>query len=516
MPNNVRILWIDDEVDLLNVHIIFLERKGYSVQTATNAQDAFDILKQDQFDIIFLDENMPGISGLNALPRLKEHAPHTPIIMVTKSEDEAVMDEAIGSQVADYLIKPVKPQQILLAIKKNVFQKDLVTEKTGTKFREEFNKLSTEINLAAHWTDWINIYKKLTHWSLLLDEIQDNVLISIHDSLKQEANRLFSKYVKKNYQDWIQGDNPPMIHNILQERLLPLLQQKQAPIFLIVIDNLRYDHWRELRSIIHNKVKKIDEQLIFSILPTATQYARNALFAGLLPASIKRYYPDLWRDDTDEGNKNEFEQELFAQLLERNNIDIKFSFNKVFNDTQGQKIVDNIKNLVTYPLNIVVYNFIDMLSHAKTNINMVKELAKNENSYRSVIKSWFTHSSIYQLISRLAEYDATIIITTDHGAVKVKNPVKVIGDRETTTNIRYKQGKNLNYPEKKVYAVQKPEKIGLPKSNIVNTYIFALENDFFVYPNNYHHFVNYYKDSFQHGGVSLEEMLIPFVQIKTR
>ncbi len=515
MAENVKILWVDDEVDLLNVHIIFLERKGYLVKTATNAQDAFDILKQEKFDIIFLDENMPGITGLNALPQLKEYAPHTPVIMVTKSEDEAVMDEAIGSQVADYLIKPVKPQQILLTIKKNVFQKDLITEKTGTKFREEFNKLSNEINSASDWQDWTEIYRKLTHWTLLLDEVQDEVLLSILESLKQEANRLFARQVKNNYEQWIKSASIPNVSNIIQERVLPVLQQNNGPVFLIVIDNLRYDHWRELRSLIHNKVSKIDEQLISSILPTATQYARNALFAGLMPLDIKRYFPNIWRDDTDEGNKNEYEAELFQKLLKRNNIETKFNFYKVFNDTQGQKIVSNLKNLLNSRLNIIVYNFIDMLSHAKTNMQMVKELAKDESSYRAVVKSWFRHSSIYQLFEQLTQYKATIFITTDHGAVRVKNPVKVIGDRETTTNIRYKQGKNLNYPDKKVYAIVKPEKIGLPKSNIVNTYIFALENDFFVYPNNYHQFVNYYKDSFQHGGVSMEEMLIPFVKIQT-
>ncbi len=516
MSAEIKILWIDDEVDLLNMHILFLEQKGYKVSTTTNAQDAFDILENEKYDIIFLDENMPGISGLNALPRIKQLAPHTPVIMITKSEDEPVMDEAIGNQVADYLIKPVKPQQILLTIKKNVFQKDLVSNQIGTKFRQQFNRLSTEINMAQHWQEWIEIYRQLTHWTLLLDEINDNVLTDILVSLRTEANKLFSRYIKNNYQDWLSGEHPRMIHEILQQELIPLLEKDDRPVFLIVIDNLRYDHWRELRSVIYKEAGEIDEQLIYSILPTATQYARNALFAGLLPNDIKKYYPQYWLDDTDEGYKNEYEPQLLEKLLQRHNIDIKFSYNKIFNDNQGSKIVSNLKNLLNNRLNVIVYNFIDMLSHAKTNVQMIKELAKDEKSYRSIVKSWFQHSTIKELFERLSDKDVAIILTTDHGAVKVKNPVKVIGDRETTTNIRYKQGKNLNYPEKKVYAANRPEQIGLPKSNIVSTYIFAMENDFFVYPNNYHQFVNYYRDSFQHGGISLEEMIIPFIKINTK
>jgi len=515
MSNGVKILWIDDEVDLLNIHIIFLEQKGHKVVPVTNVHDALDILREEKFDIIFLDENMPGISGLAALPSLKELAPDTPIVMITKADDEEVMDEAIGNQVADYLIKPVKPQQILLSIKKNVFQSDLVSEKLGNKFREQFNLLTAEVNAASHWNHWIDIYKRLVHWELLLEEASDKVLDDIFASIKQEANRLFSRYVKENYFSWIQGEHPIMIHEVLRDRLFPYLDD-DLPVFLIVIDNLRFDHWREIRTIIRNFIEIDYESLIFSILPTATQYARNALFAGLLPVDIKKYYPNYWRDDTDQGNKNEFEPQLLEKQLERYSYNVRFTFNKIFHDQHGFKLLSNLKTMLNTPLNVLVFNFVDMVSHAKTSMQMIKELAKDERAYRSLTRSWFEHSSILELFRQLSDKKARIILTTDHGAIRVINPVKVIGDRETTTNIRYKQGKNLNYPYKRVFEVLKPEQAGLPRSNIVSTYIFAMENDFFVYPNNYHHFVNYYKDSFQHGGISLEELLIPFIEMKTK
>ncbi len=515
MSKGVKILWVDDEVDLLNIHIMFLEQKGHTVVPVTNAHDALDILEQDKFDIIFLDENMPGLSGLQALPYFKELAPDTPIVMITKNEEEEVMDEAIGSQVADYLIKPVKPQQILLSIKKNVYQRDLVTNRLGVRFREEFMAVSQEINSAYHWNHWIEIYKKLVHWELLLEEVSDNVLEEILYSQKKEANKLFAKFVKDNYFNWIADEHPLMIHEVLRDRVFPYFDDN-VPIFLIVIDNLRFDQWREIRVLLRDLVDIEYESLIFSLLPTATQYARNALFAGLLPIDIKRYYPEYWRDDTDPGNKNDFEAQLLEKQLLRYSYNIKFSYKKVFNDQHGAKILQNLNSLLKNDLNVIVYNFVDMMSHAKTNVQMIKELAKDEKSYRDITRSWFEHSSIIELFRQLSQHKVRIILTTDHGSIRVTNPVKVIGDRQTSTNIRYKQGKDLNYPAKKVFEVLYPEKAGLPRSNIVSTYIFALGDDFFVYPNDYHHYVNYYKDTFQHGGISLEELLIPFIEMKTR
>ncbi len=516
MSRKIRILWIDDEADLLNLHIIFLQRKGHEVYTATNAYDAFDLLREKKFDIIFLDHNMPGMSGIESLPRLRELAPETPIIMITKSEDEPLMDEAIGLKVDDYLIKPVKPQQILLVIKKNVYQRDLVTNQISIRFREQFNQISEKISHAWHWNNWIDIYKDLTLWDIVLEEINDSMIWEIFDLLKVEANRQFSRFVRKNYFDWINGeDRPLMIYEVLKDRVFPYLKEKK-PVFLLVIDNLRFDHWREFRNIFGDYFDIEYESLIFSILPTATQYARNALFAGLLPLQIKKYYPQYWVDEDEPGKKNENEYELLMKNLERLGMKKKVFYTKIFTDKQNEKILSQVKLLLNNDLNVLVYNFVDMISHAKTNVNMIKELARDEKAYRDLTRSWLENSSIVNLLKELSEHDIRLFVTTDHGCIRVKNPIKVVGDRETTTNIRYKQGKELKFPKNKVFYVANPEVIGIPKTNIVNSYIFALEDYYFVYPKNYHQFVNLYKDTFQHGGISMEEMMIPFVELKSK
>ncbi len=516
--NKIKILWIDDEIDLLKVQILFLEAKGYQVATANNGEDALELLHEQKFNIIFLDEHMPGLTGLEVLPKIKVITPTTPVVMVTKSEAEDIMDEAIGSKISDYLIKPVNPNQILLSIKKNVDEKRLVTETTTSKYQAEFRKLAMQINDCRTFDEWTAVYKKLVYWELELEKTSEQTMDEILTMQKDEANLGFSKFVKSNYKSWMEEDSeskPFMVHEVFKKRIFPLLDNNEN-VFLIVIDNFRFDQWKVLQPLISDYFSLESEEIISTLLPTSTQYARNAMFAGLTPLQISEMFPHLWSDEKEEGGKNEFEKDLIETLLKRYRKDIPFSFNKVFNDSHGKKVISNLKTNLRKQLNVVVFNFVDMLSHARTDMQMIRELAKDDAAYRSLTKTWFEHSSLLEMIRQLRNKDVKIVITTDHGTIKVHNPIKVVGEKDTTTNLRYKQGKSLNYKRNEVFAVSKPEEIGLPKSNMSSTFIFSMNRDFFVYPNNYNHYMKYYRDTFQHGGISMEEMLIPLLIFKPK
>ncbi len=510
----INILWADDEIDLLKVHLLFLEEKGYNVTTANNGDDALSLVHENNFDIIFLDENMPGLSGLETLDLIKGIYPTIPVIMITKSDEEDIMDRAIGAKISDYLIKPVNPNQILLAIKKNVDTKRLITEKTTADYREEFSRLGMQINEASCFKDWAEVYKKLVYWELELDESEDNTMDEILRLQKDEANNSFVKYIKRNYQGWFNEgsrDKPMLPVDIIKNKIVPELSLKK--IVLIIIDNLRYDQWKTLQPLIREYYQLDNEAIYSSILPTATSYARNAFFAGLMPAEIEKMYPDLWVFDEEEGSKNRFEEELLEKQLERLRCQHKFFYEKVMNNKTGEKLVENLSSILDNQLAILVYNFVDMISHARTEMEMIRELANDEKAYRSLTYTWFEHSSLFEMLKKLSSKDVKVVITTDHGTIRVTNPIKVIGDKKITTNLRYKQGKNLNYNPKEICEFSDAKSVHLPMPYISSKYIFATNKDFFAYPNNYNHYVKYYKDTFQHGGISLEEMLIPFIEL---
>jgi len=513
--NTINILWVDDEIDLLKIHILFLEEKGYTVNTANNADDALDMIKEKNFDIIFLDENMPGISGLDALVEIKKIKPNIPVVMVTKNEEEDIMDEAVGSKIDDYLIKPVNPKQIILAVKKNVENRNLITEKTTSKYQNEFNAISQKISRASNFDEWADIYKELVYWELELINVAGTHMNDVLLKQKEEANIEFTKFIKSNYTNWFIPDNdvkPNMPFDFFRKRIIPLTDTNEQ-VFVIVVDNLRFDQWKVLEPVINKYMLTEREEIWYSILPTATQFARNAFFAGLMPLEISKMYPELWVDDSEEESKNNYEEQLLERLFQRYRRKVKFSYEKVLNNKAGEKVNENLSNMFRNQLNVVVYNFVDALSHAKTDTKMIKELADNDAAYRDLILTWFEHSPLLDLIKILSEKRIKTFITTDHGSVNVTNPIKVIGDKETTTNLRYKQGKNLAYNKNHVFEVLNPEKVGLPGMNISSSYIFAYQNDFFAYPNNYNHYVKYYKNTFQHGGISLEEMLIPYITL---
>ena len=509
------ILWVDDEIDLLRPHILFLEAKGYHISTVTNGQDALDYCRENSYDLIFLDENMPGLSGLQTLALIKEITPVTPVIMITKSEEEDIMNQAIGAKIADYLIKPVNPNQILLAIKKNLHRKDIVTEVTQTGYQQNFGKIGMQINDSLTTSDWVELYRRLVYWELELEESESsmNELLSMQ---KAEANSAFTKYVKKNYLSWIQSpdDRPLMSPDLFKHTVFPLLDNKEK-VFLIVIDNLRYDQWKVIEKELSG-LFTVDEELYYSILPTATQYARNAIFSGLMPNKIAEMFPELWVDEDEEEGKNLNEAPLIQTHINRYRRKETFSYTKINDSATGERMLGQLDKLMQNDLNVVVFNFIDILSHARTESKMIRELASNEAAYRSLALSWFRHSPLRELLKILAERKCKVVLTTDHGSIRVNNPIKIVGTRELNTNLRYKLGRHMTYNPKQVFEITKPNQAELPSPNVSTTYVFATGRDFFAYPNNYNHYVSYYTDTFQHGGISLEEMIIPLVILTPR
>lgn len=515
---SITILWTDDEIDLLKPYILFLEEKGYHVITASNGDDAISLASENDIDLVFLDENMPGRSGLQTLDSLKLILPNVPVVMITKSEEEDIMEQAIGSKIADYLIKPVNPKQILLSIKKNTENRRLVAEKTNSAYQSEFMNIGQQIGAARDWRDWMEIHRKLTYWELEISTSQGNDMAEVFRMQKADANNAFSKYIKSHYESWFnpsETNKPLLSPNIIRNVVLPQLDSSKKTV-LIVIDNLRYDQWLTILPMVLEFCKIENDDLYYSILPTATQYARNAIFAGLMPLEIEKLYPQYWVYDEEDEGKNQYEEELLRTQLQRMKKDVKFKFEKVYTQKAGKRLVENITDLNNYDLTVAVYSFVDMLSHARTDMEMIRELASDEAAYRSLTSSWFEHSHLHEFMKECAAHNMKIIVTTDHGTTNVSNPIKVIGDRSTSTNLRYKAGKNLNYNPKEVYEIKRPEKVHLPLGNLSSAYIFATNNDFMVYPNNYNQFVNYYRNTFQHGGISLEEMIIPLVVLAPR
>jgi len=510
-----KILWVDDEIEILKPHILFLEQKGYELYPVSNGNDAIDMIKSDDFDIIFLDENMPGLSGLETLAQIKNLKPGIPVVMITKSEEETIMEEAIGSKISDYLIKPVNPNQILLTLKKNLDDRRLIQEKTSGSYQKEFARMGMEISPNLSVEEWIVLYRKIIFWELELQKANDENMLMILQTQKEEANKVFSKAFIRNYRDWLtDSKTPPVLsHTLMQKSVFPALN-KQEKVLVVVIDNLRYDQWKAIQPAIEEHFRVLKDSMYCSILPTATQYARNALFAGMMPVDIQKRFPQYWvEDDDDENSKNQYESELLGELLKRSGLNIKFNFSKILNLRAGRKYVDTFSNIASNQLNVLVYNFVDMLSHSKTNMEIIKELANDEAAYRSITRSWFDHSPLAEVFELASRNNMKIILTTDHGSIRVKNPVKIYGDRETNANIRFKYGRNLNSDGKNVFELRNPAEFYLPRPNVSTSYMFCQSTDFFVYPNNYNYYVNFFSDTFQHGGISLEENLIPLITL---
>jgi CheY-like chemotaxis protein len=512
----IKILWTDDEVEALKSHILFLEEKGYEIATCSNGNDTIDLVRQNRYDLIFLDENMPGLSGIETLKMIREVRTDIPVVMVTKSDEEDIMEAAIGSEIADYLIKPVKPMQVLLAIKKILDQKRLITEKTTTDYRLEFNRISDMISSASTFSDWTELYKKIVFWESELEKSTDPGMTDILKLQQNEANNSFSKFIVTNYLEWLRPEskNKPLLSpSLFTQKIIPHISQNR-PLFFILIDNMRYDQWKTISAELSGLYRVVEEDLYYSILPTSTQFSRNAIFSGLMPSEIAELKPELWINDDEDEGKNNAEEELFRDYLRRKGLKYKWTYNKINGSADGKRLNEKVRSLLENDINILVFNFVDMLSHARTEISMIRDLATDERAYRSLTRSWFIHSSLFELLKTLVSHPVRVIFSTDHGTIRVQNPIKIIGDRKTSPNLRYKMGRNLDYDPKKVFELINPEKAMLPKTNLSSRYIFAMNQDFLIYQNNYNHFAGYYKDTFQHGGISMQEIMIPVARLE--
>lgn len=514
-----KILWVDDEMDSLKSQIMFLEKKGYDIKSLSNGYDALEFVKENAVDVVLLDESMPGMTGLETLQKIKSERADIPIVLITKNETENLMDEAIGSQISDYLIKPVNPNQVWLSLKKLIDNKRLVAQKTTSAYQQDFRALFMALNDNPDHREWMDIYKKLVYWELEMKKSESPEMQEVFETQKKEANTEFFKFISKNYSDWVTNkaaDSPIMSHNLMKFKVLPHVEPG-VPLFFILIDNLRFDQWKAIQPLFNQRFRIQEEETYYSILPTATQYSRNAIFSGLTPLELEKKFPAEWKNDDEDGGKNLFEEEFFKVQLARERLqNLKYSYTKITNHQDAHKLVDNIHNMLNNDINVIVYNFVDMLSHARTEMEVLKELAADEASYRSLTASWFEHSPLHQALKRIADKKLNLIVSTDHGSIRVNTPQKVIGDKQTTTNLRYKHGRNLNYEPKEVLAFKDPRLAGLPVPNVNSSYIFAKLDGYLCYPNNYNYYANYYKNTFQHGGVSLEEMIVPIIRMTTK
>ena len=519
-----KLLWVDDEIELLRSHIIFLSEKGYDVDTAMNGSDAISAVKEKTYDLIFLDEMMAGMGGLETLGRIKEINSNIPVVMITKSEEESLMNDAIGGRISDYLTKPVNPSQVLLVCKKILEGKKISGQYTAKDYLQDFNQISQALVSNPDFAEWIDLYLKLVNWEIELDAHSE---IGLHQTLndqKKEANKEFSRFVEKNYKHWINSigdvDTPTLTTEITEKYVLNHLKEEGTGVFYFVLDCLRMDQWLVMEKHLRD-LFKIEKDYYYAILPTSTPYARNALFSGLFPSEIEKYYPDLWagKNDDDENSMNKYEKELLQLLLNRKRINLKneLKYIKIIDPDVGRNFEQNILSYKNNHFTAIVVNFLDMIAHGRSDSDILKEIAPDEPAYRSLTNSWFTHSSLLGTFKALAKMDKVkIVITTDHGSIRSLRGAKVLGDREASTNLRFKYGRNLKVDDKHAIYIKNAQDYKLPKRGVTINYIIAKEDYYFVYPTDYHKYLSYYKDTFQHGGISLEEMILPVITMEPK
>jgi DNA-binding response OmpR family regulator len=512
-----RILWIDDEIELLRSNILFLEDKGYSVDKATNGEDAIEMVRKKDFDLIFLDEMMAGMGGLKTLAILKDIQPNVPVVMVTKNETETLMEDAIGAKISDYLLKPVNPNQILLVLKKFLEGRRIKGETLSRDYIQEFNRISAEMMEDLNYKDWIDINQQMTQWEMELDEHPELGLKETLYAQRKECNAEFCRFFERNYLEWIHQKKPgPIFSNqVVESCVIPELENTKS-IFFFVIDCLRLDQWMLMERKLYDYFK-ISKEYYFGMIPSATPYARNAIFSGLFPSEIEKHYPDLWaRGEDDENSKNNYEKEFLEKLLQRKRVKLRneVKYVKILEADFGKGIESKISTYSNNHLNAIVVNFVDILAHSRSDNAVLKEIAPDEAAYRSLTDSWFEHSTLFSMFKILsAQKNIKIIVTTDHGSIRCLRGAKVLGDKETSTNLRYKYGRNVKCDDRQAIFIRNPQDYMLPRRGGIVNYVITKEDFYFVYPTDYHYYLNHYKNTFQHGGISMEELILPVITL---
>ncbi len=515
--NRKKILWVDDEIELLRSHIMYLKEKGYDVVPASNGDDALDLVQRENFDAALLDEMMPGRDGISTLEAMKEIRPDLPAIMITKNEEESLMEQAIGSKIDDYLTKPVNPSQILLALKKITEGRKISEQQISRDYITEFNQINAALHMGLEWDEWIELHLKLSGWEIELRGHSDQALAQSLEELRRSCNADFSRYVEKRYIDWVKGGEGPLLSpGVGGEYIVPALREGKNVLF-VVVDCMRLDQWLAIEELL-GQYFHISRDFYYSIIPTATPYARNALFAGMFPGDIERRFRDLWlKSEEDETSCNRYERELLDSQLERAGIGLKreSKYFKLVNPAESQNLERKVSTLFDFPIVSIVVDFVDMLTHGRAASDVIMEMVPNEAAYRAVVRSWFEHSALFSILKSFSrQKNSLLIMTTDHGALRVQKGSKVIGDRETSTNVRYKYGRNLRVDSKQALIIDNPGSFKLPRRGMNTNYIVAKEDYFFLYPNNYNRYLRIFRDSIQHGGISLEEMILPVYRLE--
>jgi len=511
------ILWVDDEIELLKAHIIYLEKKGYNLKPVTNGADALSLIKEHTYDAVLLDEMMPGMDGLNVLAEIKNIDPGLPVIMITKSHEEHIMDDALGSRISDYLIKPVNPTQIYSTLKRLLDSRHLRSERVSREYALQTTQNRMALTTGLDHQDWAHMHANLSAWDLEIESFNDRGLAQVNADQKKEFRREFSKFIEKNYCSLIRGEGPVMSHNVLDRFVAPRLKNGEK-VYLVIIDCFRLDHWLAIEPKLESMFS-VDRSYYYSLLPTATPFSRNALFAGLLPSDIAKIYPDLWKNTGhDEFSMNIHEPNLLEMYLARNGIRLSMKpvYEKVLTSEDSQNLIRRLGSLKPHQFISIVYNFIDLLSHQRSESDILMEIAPDEAAFRSLTQAWFDHSALVDIFNFIIDEGATLILTTDHGSIMGERSSIVRGDRTTSTNVRYKYGKNLKCNPDEVLRVDNIQEYGLPSLGIGTNYLFAKEDYCLIYHNNFRQFEKLYQNTFQHGGISMEEMILPIGVLKPR